>query len=211
MEHRGSWGTGAIFAFCFLLAGAAPASAYDVTDPQGLLPKLDTFLAGSTFDTAFKLGDTASGTRLHKDCWVSCGTDGCGSVCSNVSEPLSRKVTVLTSDEATIELDDGTTQLWSRAQFASASGNAVRQDLPTLDFQTTGTLEASELNDKPYTLGSQTLNCKEIVFLFHPSADPSATFKIRYVVSRDLPLAGQIVQTAAFGFFMYKLDSVVRP
>lgn len=198
------------------LLSVTPAFAYEVTDPNHLLDQLDTYLAGSNFTSAYQVGDVADYTRLAKDCSVQCSPPqngvitGCGAMCTNVNEPMYRKVTAAASNQATLELDDGTTESWTLDQYNQLHGNSVRYIANQLNFGIDATLQASELNDKPYTLPSgAVIQAKEIVFLMQiPNQSP---YKVRFSVSKDVPFAGQILQMAAFGQWMYKLQNYSRP
>jgi hypothetical protein len=193
-------------------AGTPARAEYEVRDPGHLLDQLDQYLAAGAFADEFQSGDTAKYTRLHKDCYTICRGMGCGTGCTNVNEAMTRITDHVTATQATVELDDGTQQPWTADQFNSLHGDAVRYDVRLLDFQYPGYLEVSELNDRSYTTpAGKTIAGKEIVFLFHPRGFEETTSKIRYTVSKDYPVAGQIVQVAAFGLWLYQLTEESRP
>lgn len=200
-----------------LVGGQAFAVPYTVQDPSNLLGQLDDYLNAGSFADAFNSGDLGDYTRLFKDPLMACSPSspgvlgGCIEWGTSTNEDMTRTVTAVSATQATITLDDGTTQVWTPDQYASLHGNAVRYDLPLLNFNFDGYLEASTLGDRSYTTpAGQTIAGKEIVFLFHPQGFEDQTFMVRYTVAPGLPIAGQILQMAAFGQWFYQLKSINR-
>lgn len=181
------------------------AHAATIEDPQGLLARIENTRAPRSFAQAFCVGDEATVRILNRSCFSMCtdffGLRICAPICWEPWEPghldLVKRVTEVTSTEATSVFSDGTTETVESSTFLADGGSQLRQSIRELDqlVSLTGVAKLVSLNDVDFALADgSTVPAYDLRGEFWESEGGVVYF--HYIVGKRVPGVAEILYLA---------------
>lgn len=190
-----------VLGFIFVLNMAAQA-ATPIEDPQGLLARIENTRAPRSFADAFRVGDEATVRILNRSCFSLCtdffGLRICAPICREPWEPgqpdLVKRVSEVTSTEATSVFSDGTTEVVEASTFLADRGSQLRKSIRELDqlISLSGVAKLVSLKEVDFALADQsTVPAYDLRGEFWESEGGVVYF--HYIVGKQVPGVAEIL------------------